>query len=151
MILIESNERSCTLETTHETASKQREGSAAYLQEAIDDGNGHVHGLLQQPKLNLDLDEPVNKDGTHISCNLPSIQIFLLNSLGSLQEQRKLYTAWHSSPILWSMACVANLKLAEILIDILDIFAAEHGIIIIICIHILNIKQNVRESLTQVI
>lgn len=45
----------------------------------------------------------------------------------------------------------ANLKLTEIQIDVLDIFTAQHGIIIVICIHILDIKQNIRERLTQII
>lgn len=63
-------------------------GEATYLEKAINDCNGHVHGLLQQPKLDLDLDEPINEDGTHVPSDFSSFQIPWLDSLISLREMR---------------------------------------------------------------
>lgn len=61
---------------------------ATNLKKTVNDGNSHVHGLLQQPKLDLDLDEPINKDGTHVPSDLPSFQIPWSDSLISLGDTR---------------------------------------------------------------
>lgn len=44
-----------------------------------------------------------------------------------------------------------DLKLAKVLVDILDIFTTEHGIVIVICIHIPDVEEHVREGLAQII
>lgn len=58
-----------------------------YLKKAVNDCKSHVHGLLQQPKLDLDLDEPVNKDGAHVPSDLSSFQIPWSDSLISLGDK----------------------------------------------------------------
>ena len=70
--------------------SEQWEGG--YLEEAIDDANSHVHGLLQQAELDLDLNEPVDEDGPHVPRELLSLQVLGsdgLVSLGTEREERR--------------------------------------------------------------
>lgn len=39
----------------------------------------------------------------------------------------------------------------EVFVDVLHIFATEYGIVIVISIHIFDIKKHIRESLAQII
>lgn len=49
------------------------------------------------------------------------------------------------------LKAAANLKLPEVFVDVLHIFTAEHGIVIVISINIFDIEKHVRESLAQLI
>lgn len=44
-----------------------------------------------------------------------------------------------------------NLEFTKIAVDVLHIFTTEHGIVIIICINILNVQQDIGEGLAEVI
>lgn len=126
--------------------------SAAYLEEAIDDGDGHVHSLLQQPELDLNLNEPIDKDGTHVSRDLPPLQVSGPHCLFSLKREGRLKSAFLKMHIKLGGNSVRNklrglipppikthLQLPQVLVDILHILAAQHGVVIVVSINILNV------------
>lgn len=63
-------------------------GQANYLKEAVNDSHSHIHGLLQQAELDLDLDKPIDENSTHVACNFLSLQIFGFDSLIDLQGEK---------------------------------------------------------------
>lgn len=44
-----------------------------------------------------------------------------------------------------------NLKLPEVFVDVLHVFTAEHGIVVVISIHIFDVEKHIRESLAQLV
>lgn len=61
-------------------------GGSANLEEAVDQSHGHVHGLLEQAELEVDLHQPVNEDGAHVTSHLLSLQKVGPDVLLSLEE-----------------------------------------------------------------
>lgn len=59
----------------------------SHLKEAVDHAHGHVHGLLQQAELEVDLDQPVDEDGPHVPGDLLTLEVGRSDALLSLKRQ----------------------------------------------------------------
>lgn len=57
-----------------------------HLKKAVNDGHSHVHGLLQQAKLEAHLYQPVDQNSSHIARDLPALQVSRSDTLLSLRS-----------------------------------------------------------------
>lgn len=60
----------------------------ANLQEAVNQSHSHVHGLLQQAELEVNLHQPVDENGAHVAGHLLSLQEVWPDVLLSLKREK---------------------------------------------------------------
>lgn len=70
----------------------------SYLKKTVNDPDSHVHRLLQEPELEVDLNQPVDQDGPHVTGDLLTLQVVGFDVLLDLKPE---FIVNHHSPSTW--------------------------------------------------